>query len=147
MARDIVSSKKRSEMMRNVRQQRTPSEKRVGQMLYKMGRRFRYNNRSLPGSPDLSNQREGWAIFVNGCFWHGHKNCPKTKSNSSPRIPARNAHFWSAKIFSNRLRDARNCRRVRQLGIRAVIIWECQLRSVDKVNETLRRMVRADDRR
>jgi DNA mismatch endonuclease (patch repair protein) len=139
--RDIVSRRQRSEMMRRVGQRRTPIEQAVGALLTSMGRRYRFNNRRLPGSPDLSNQAQGWAIFVNGCFWHGHKNCAKTKGGRVSRIPILRRKFWKAKIEENRRRDARKCRQLRDQGFRVAIIWECQLRQADKVEERLKRML------
>ena len=50
-------------------------------ILRSLGFYYRVRNRDLPGSPDIANRRRKWAVFVNGCFWHGHKNCPKTKSD------------------------------------------------------------------
>lgn len=134
-------------MMRRVAQRRTPGEQAVAALLRGGGHYYRLNNRRLPGSPDLSNLSKGWAIFVNGCFWHGHKNCRKTKASSSPRIPARHSSFWRKKINDNRGRDARKCRELRRLGLRVVIIWECQLRTADKVDDRLRRVLRTNDRR
>lgn len=139
--RDIVSRAKRSDMMRRVAKKQTPIERAVGRLVRRMGYHYRYNNHNLPGSPDLSNARNRWAIFVNGCFWHGHKNCRKTKSRQTSRIPALRARFWKAKIRGNRSRDARKCRQLRALGFRVVIIWDCQLRDADKVQERLRRVL------
>ncbi len=145
--RDIVPPSKRSEMMRRVGQQRTPVEQAASAILWGLGHHYRLNNRRLPGSPDLSNQSEGWALFVNGCFWHGHKNCPKTKGGPSPRVPALHRRFWTKKIKDNRKRDARKCRELRRLGLRVVIVWECQLKRTDKVIERLRRVLGGNDRR
>ena len=110
-------------------------------MVRRLGHYYRLNNRKLQGSPDLSNQREGWAIFVNGCFWHGHKNCPKTKGGLKPRTPARNKRFWVGKIDANRKRDARKCLELRAAGLRAVIVWECELKFTDKVRDRLKRFL------
>lgn len=145
--RDIVSKTKRSEMMRGVAQGGTPCERTVAAMVSETGRRYRLNSRSLPGSPDISNRRRGWAIFVNGCFWHGHKNCPKTKSKRSPRIPGSNKRFWKKKLAGNRERDARKCLQLRALGVTVLIIWECQLRNADKVRDRLMRILERNDRR
>ena len=128
-------------MMRCVGQRQTPIEQTTASLVRRVGQRYRFNNRKLPGSPDLSNQACGWAIFVNGCFWHGHKNCLKTKGGKGPRIPSIRRKFWSEKIEGNRQRDARKCRQLRHFGLRVLIIWECQLRNVDKVEERLRKML------
>src|ERR1035441_5333962 len=91
---DVVSITKRSEMMRSVRQTGTRPELAVRRLLRTLGLKYRVRNRDLPGSPDIANRRRKWAIFVNGCFWHGHKNCPKTKSGTGPRVPVGNQPFW-----------------------------------------------------
>jgi DNA mismatch endonuclease (patch repair protein) len=125
--------------MRRVGRRRTPCERVVGTILARIGKRYRFNNGHLPGTPDLSNQRWGWAIFVNGCFWHGHKNCAKTKARAAPRVPRRHRSFWASKIEANRNRDARKCWELRSIGIKVIIVWECQLRKAKQVQERLSR--------
>jgi DNA mismatch endonuclease, patch repair protein len=147
LKRDIVSKTKRSEMMRQVARARTPGERAVASIVRELGIRYRLNRRTLPGAPDLSNRRQGWAIFVNGCFWHAHKNCPKTKAGPVPRVPVRNRRFWKKKLAGNRRRDARNIRELRKLGLKVIVIWECHLRDADKVKQRLRRALAPDDRR
>jgi DNA mismatch endonuclease, patch repair protein len=85
-----------------------------------MGLRYRLNVKSLPGSPDLANKTKRWAIFVNGCFWHGHKNCRLAST------PKRNQGFWLSKFADNRARDARKIKELRKLGFRAAIVWQCE---------------------
>ena len=137
---DIVSTEVRSRMMRSVRQRDTKAEVCVRRLVSSLGLRYRLNNRSLPGSPDLSNRGEQWAIFVNGCFWHGHKNCPKTKSGKNVRIPVSNDQFWRFKIAGTK-RDARKCRQLRAAGFRIMIIWECQLHDPNRILERIRLLV------
>jgi DNA mismatch endonuclease, patch repair protein len=136
-----VSTKVRSAMMRAVRQKHTKPELELRQILWRSGIRYRVNNKSLPGSPDVSNMTRRWAIFVNGCFWHGHKNCLKTKGGKGSRIPAANSSFWQRKILNNRLRDARNCFKLRSLGYDVLIIWECQLKAKESVIARLNTLV------
>jgi DNA mismatch endonuclease (patch repair protein) len=131
----------RSDLMRRVRQRQTPIEKAVAAILRKLGKRYRLNSRSLPGSPDLSNKTERWAIFVNGCFWHGHKNCGKTKVGAQPMIPRHNATFWREKLAANRRRDSKKCRDLRALGFRVIIVWECDLNTETKLENRLRRLL------
>ena len=106
--------------MQRVRQRRTKAEDLVAAALSDLGRHYRRNVRRLPGSPDFANQRRGWAIFVNGCFWHHHKGCPRGT------IPTRNRAFWLEKFAANRKRDAAKIRLLRQLGLRVVVVWECE---------------------
>ncbi len=141
MPTDIVSPDKRSEMMRAVAQQGTPPEMAVRGILRGLGVGYRIHNRDLPGSPDIANRSRRWAVFVNGCFWHGHKNCEKTKGGRTSRIPRKNAGFWQEKLVANRRRDARKCRELRRQGFDVLIVWECQLRAPEPVRERLRRLI------
>ncbi|MCI0434487.1 MAG: DNA mismatch endonuclease Vsr [Gemmatimonadetes bacterium] len=93
----------------------------VRSALWKLGGRYRVNDRSLPGSPDISNKGKQKAIFVHGCFWHAHANCPFST------LPKRNAEFWRAKFDENRDRDRRNERRLREMGFDVLLVWGCEL--------------------
>jgi DNA mismatch endonuclease, patch repair protein len=130
-ARDIVNSDTRSRMMAAVAQKDTKPELQVRTILRGLGVQYRVRNRDLPGSPDIAHRGKRWAIFVNGCFWHGHKNCKKTKSTTTSRVPITRADFWSEKFLTNRSRDAQRCRELRQMGYRVLILWECDLSDVE----------------
>ena len=134
---DAVSSNVRSRMMKAVKQQRTAAEVTVRSIVRQMGLRFCVHNGNLPGSPDLANRRQMWAIFVNGCFWHGHKNCHRGTSLT----PRANAEFWRQKLSTNRKRDAAACGSLRRLGFKVVIVWECSLKDELSVVRRLRRMI------
>jgi DNA mismatch endonuclease (patch repair protein) len=138
---DIVTRTKRSEMMRAVGQSDTEEEQIVAVILRRLRVRFRRNVATLPGSPDFANQTCGWAIFVHGCFWHGHTNCGITKSRHRPRIPARNTAYWVGKIAENRRRDQRKARQLRKLGFRVLTVWGCSLRRPARVEMALRRFL------
>ncbi len=138
---DIVSKETRSRMMRAVRQQGTDPERAVRKLLRGIGVHYRVNSGSLAGSPDFSNRSKRWAIFVNGCFWHGHRNCRKTKGGKTSRVPVQNRRYWGPKIADNRRRDARKCRELRAAGLRVAIVWECQLRQYDLLKRRLVRFV------
>ena len=122
--------------MKRVRQARTAPEDAVAALLRAQGIAYRRNVRSLPGSPDFANVRQGFAIFVNGCFWHAHRHCKRPHS----RTPKQNADFWQAKFTANRARDARKIRALRALGLRVMLIWECELRDEKKLTERLARL-------
>lgn len=124
---DIVTPEIRSRMMRAVRQSDTTAELMVRKRLTAMGLRYRIRNRDLPGSPDIANRTKKWAVFVHGCFWHGHEKCPKTKGGSGARIPRTRSQFWSAKIQANQCRDRCVQRKLRALGYRVLVVWECQI--------------------
>lgn len=136
---DIVDTQTRSRMMSAVRQFGTKPELAIRKLLTEMGVRYRIKNRDLPGSPDLANRSRKWAIFVNGCFWHGHKFCSKTKSGKQPRVPKTRSEFWEAKLIANRSRDARKSWELRQLGFRVLIIWECDLKDFVSLTTRLER--------
>ena len=118
---DIVDRATRSRMMAAVKGKNTKPEIAIRRALHAMGFRFRLHAGDLPGRPDIVLPKHKAAIFVNGCFWHGH-DCPMY------RQPADNRAFWAAKIDRNRERDARTMSEIRQTGWRALTIWECAIR-------------------
>lgn len=124
---DFVGTEARSRIMRAVRQRDTSAERQVRSILRRLGASYRTCVRSLPGSPDIANRRRRWAVFVQGCFWHGHKNCPKTHSRSHPRVPVANSEHWGRKLRDNRARDAKKVHALRRLGFRVALVWECEL--------------------
>jgi DNA mismatch endonuclease (patch repair protein) len=136
---DIVPSDVRRRMMQAVRRAGTGPELIVRHAVQLLGVRCGGGSRKLPGSPDLVNLRRRWAIFVHGCFWHGHQNCKKTKGGADGRIPTSNQEFWSTKLAANRERDARKARELRRRGLRVLTIWECECRSAIRLESKLRR--------
>lgn len=104
-----------------VRQHGTSAELKVRKILSSLGLRYRIHNRDLPGSPDMANRAHGWAVFVHGCYWHSHTGCRRAT------VPKRNREFWEAKFAANRLRDARAIRKLRRLGYRVAVVWECEV--------------------
>lgn len=76
-------------------------------------------------------------MFVHGCFWHGHWNCRKTKGGTHWRVPASNRSYWADKIKANRGRDRRKSLQLRELGLRVLVVWECELRDRDHVRAKL----------
>ncbi|MCX7631550.1 MAG: very short patch repair endonuclease [Geminicoccaceae bacterium] len=128
----------RSALMKRVRQKRTAPEDAVAAALRGLGIRYRRNVRTLPGSPDFANVKRGWAMFVMGCFWHHHTNCPRAT------VPSRNRPYWEQKFRDNRKRDAEKIRRLRALGLSVVVVWECEIedrsdRSMEKLRALLHR--------
>lgn len=109
-----------SARMACVKQKGTKIETMVAIVLREMGLHYRKNVRQLPGSPDFANRTRGWAIFVNGCFWHHHTGCQKAT------IPKTNTDFWTAKFRDNRRRDAQSIMNLRREGYRVAIIWGCE---------------------
>lgn len=123
---DVFTPEKRSEVMSRIRGRDTKPELALRSMLHRLGYRFTVNgpgNRSLPGKPDLVLPKRRTVVFVHGCFWHGHDNCPGF------RMPKSRRAWWRAKIRGNQARDLRNENELRALGWHVVTIWECALKT------------------
>ncbi len=113
----------RSDVMRRVKSRDTEPERRVRALLRRLGRPgYRLNRADLPGKPDIAYIGRRRAIFIHGCFWHGH-DCKR-----GARAPKANAAYWSAKIARNRARDARNVAALTAEGWRVLVLWECELK-------------------
>lgn len=128
---DIFTKEKRSEIMSRVKNRDTTPEKIVRRLLHHLGYRFRLNVSKLPGKPDIVLARHRKIIFVNGCFWHGHKRCKRGKR------PFTNKLFWNKKINSNIERDNKVRRRLNNLGWKVLVVWECQTRDINILKSKL----------
>ena len=124
---DTVSKEKRSEIMSHVTGKETKPEIIVRKYLFARGLRYRKNVKRLPGTPDIVFPKYKTAVFVNGCFWHGHKGCKYS------HLPSTNFEYWEKKIADNIERDERKKRELEGLGYRVLIIWQCQLKSNTKI--------------
>ena len=131
---DVVDKTTRSRMMSGIRSGNTRPERLLRSALHRRGYRFRINVRSLQGTPDIVLQRFNAAIFVNGCFWHGH-NCSYFK------WPKTNRSFWRIKISANKARDTRKIRGLRADGWRVRVIWECATRKERSMRRALLSLV------
>jgi len=118
----------RSEVMARVRSKDTAPELTVRRAVHAAGFRFRLHRKALPGSPDLVFVGQAIAVFVNGCFWHGH-SCDDGKRPSS------NTEYWDKKIGRNISRDRASYNALRRMGWRPIILWTCRL------NRDLRRLL------
>jgi DNA mismatch endonuclease (patch repair protein) len=117
---DIVDAKTRSRMMSGIRGKNTLPEILVRRFVHRQGLRFRLHRSDLPGCPDLVFRKYRVVVFVHGCFWHRHRRCRFAATPSSHRA------FWRNKLEGNRERDQRNARRLRRMGWRVIVIWECK---------------------
>lgn len=124
--------------MRSVRRQDTAPELALRRFLHAKGLRYRLHVRGEPGTPDLLLPRRKTAIFVHGCFWHGH-DCAHGAIASKT-----NAAFWSAKIAANRERDARKRRELEARGWQVEIVWECQVQDRARLERLARRLARRE---
>lgn len=115
----------RSAVMRAVKSKNTKPEMIVRSLAHGLGFRFRLHRNSLPGCPDMVFVARRKAIFVNGCFWHGH-HCKR-----GARPPKANAPYWRAKIAANQLRDLRVATELGAAGWQAMTVWECETRDQD----------------
>ena len=120
---DPLSKSERSALMRRVKQVDTEPELLVRKALHRRGLRYLLADRRLPGKPDLVFPRYKAVVFVHGCFWHGHEICTRGRPAAS------NTDYWAPKIASNRERDARNEKALRQQGWRVFFVWACEIRN------------------
>jgi len=128
---DRFDRKKRSEIMSHIQGKDTKPEKLVRSLLHRMGYRFRLHVDSLPGKPDIVLQRHKKVIFVNGCFWHGHKSCKRAS------CPQSNAEFWNQKIKSNIARDRKTRKDLQLQGWAVLVIWQCQTKNLTALQNRL----------
>ena len=135
---DIVDSRRRSELMANIRARDTAPELAVRHIAHRIGLRFRLHRNDLPGRPDLVFPKHRLAVFVHGCFWHRHEGC-RHASTPKSRIA-----FWTEKFAANVERDARQEAALRALGWRVLVIWQCETRDEAAVERKLAELIRCD---
>ena len=120
---DVFDPPTRSAVMRRVKGRDTGPELRVRKVLTGLGARYRLHRADLPGRPDIVLPGRRLAVFVHGCFWHGH-DCAR-----GSRVPQARRDYWTAKIAGNRARDARNAEALAAKGWRVETVWECELKA------------------
>ncbi len=160
---DRLTPAQRHKVMSRIRSRNTKPEKLVRQWLWRHGYRYRLNVKSVPGKPDIVMRRYRTAIFVNGCFWHGHfvqlgvrsdelgvdaSRLCEERSNPEKnlyinsaccKIPQTNREFWVNKIRRNQERDQRNYQVLHDNGWQVIVVWECQLQP-KTIEETMLRV-------
>ena len=114
----------------------TKPEIMVRKYLFSKGFRYRKNDKRYPGKPDIVLPKYKTVIFINGCFWHGHKNCSKSK------LPDTNYEFWKTKIEANIKRDQENYDALEKQGWRVVIIWQCEINNLENKDKKLKELSR-----
>ena len=125
MNSDVFSPEKRSAVMRRVKGRDTSPELAVRRILRAAGIGYRLGGMALPGRPDVVMKGRKVALFVHGCFWHGH-DCAR-----GSRQPKTNADYWIAKIDRNRARDTAAVTALAGSGWRVVVVWECEMKQPD----------------
>ena len=118
---DRMTPEQRHDCMASIHSEDTRPEQVVRRELWQRGYRFRKCVRTLPGTPDIVLPKYRTCIFVNGCFWHGHKGCSKFV------MPKTRTEFWANKIALNQERDLVNIQRLESIGWSAITVWECEL--------------------
>ena len=125
-----MTPEQRFKCMSHNRAKNTGPELLLRRSLWRLGFRYRVNDRGLPGSPDIVLPKYRTVIFVHGCFWHGHKDC------KNYTVPKTNTDFWTAKITRNRQRDQDTWRQLEAKGWSVIIVWECELKK-QRLQETV----------
>jgi DNA mismatch endonuclease (patch repair protein) len=142
---DKMTPAQRHYCMSRIHGKGTKPELKVRQWLWRHGYRYRLNVKSVPGKPDIVMRRYRTAIFVNGCFWHGHfvqlpvDSCQLIVNSSCCKIPQTNREFWVNKIKRNQERDQQNYQVLHDNGWQVIVVWECQL-TPKRIEETMLRV-------
>ena len=132
---DRFQPAKRSQIMASVKACNTSPERQVKSCLRHLHCRYRCNVRELPGTPDIVLIGKRKLIFVHGCFWHGHKGCPRATR------PTTNEAFWERKIEGNVKRDARAIRKLRRIGWSVLVVWQCQTKNSERLERRLAQFI------
>jgi DNA mismatch endonuclease (patch repair protein) len=140
---DTMTPQQRHYCMSRIRSKDTTPEKRVRQWLWQHGYRYRLCVKGVPGKPDIVMRKYRTAIFVNGCFWHGHdvelvvsSEQLVIEDSKCCKIPQTNRDFWVAKIKRNQERDQQNYKVLEDNGWQVIVLWECQLKP-KKLEQTM----------
>lgn len=118
---DRLSPQQRHHIMSSIHATSTKPELRLRKALWKQGFRYRINDKRLPGSPDIVFPKYRSVVFIHGCFWHGHKDCPRYV------VPKTNTEFWVNKVARNQKRDEEKWRQLEAKDWSVIIVWECEL--------------------
>ena len=122
---DVHSKEIRSYNMSRIKGKGTKPEEVVRKYLFKHGFRYRKNDKNLPGSPDVVLPKYKTVVFVNGCFWHVHENCPKFV------WPSSNKEFWKEKLLRNKQRDQENYEKLKSMDWKVLVVCECELKDLE----------------
>ena len=131
---DVHSAESRSFNMSRIRSKNTKPEMQVRKELFARGFRFRLHSKNLPGKPDIVLKKFKTAIFVNGCFWHGHEECKYFV------VPRTRTDWWLQKINRNRQLDKENTKKLKNIGWKVIMIYECQLKK-EKFEKTMQTVI------
>lgn len=127
---DVHNKETRSYNMSRIKSKNTKPEIIVRKYLFGEGFRYRLHEKKLPGNPDIILPKYNTAIFVHGCFWHGHDGCKYFV------IPKTRTEWWLDKINRNKQQDSENIKKLRASGWNVIPIFECELKK-HKIKDTL----------
>ncbi len=137
---DTMTPTQRHRCMSRIHSRDTKPELLVRRWLWSHGYRYRLNVKGVPGRPDIVMRPYHTAIFVNGCFWHGHNvethGRASLQNSDCCKIPQSNTEFWVNKIRLNQERDQQNYHILQENGWHVIVIWECQLKP-NRIKETM----------
>jgi len=131
---DVHDRQTRSYNMSKIRGKDTKPEMLVRKALFAQGFRYRLHDKQLAGCPDIVLKKYKTAVFINGCFWHGHEGCRYFK------VPKTRTDWWLTKINRNKENDLLNISTLVRQGWKVVTIWECELKR-DSIERTLSKLV------
>ena len=120
---DRITKEQRSKNMSHIRSKDTSIELKVRKYLFSLGYRYRVNYKELPGKPDIVFTKKKIAIFIHGCYWHGH-NC----NSRYAHVSKSNTDYWNTKIQRNQERDKRNIEQLEKDGWKVIVLWECEIK-------------------
>ena len=131
MTTDIFSEEQRSYVMSRVGSKNTKPELIVRSFLHRLGFRFKIHEKNLPGRPDIVLPKHRCVVFVNGCFWHRHKGCPRAS------MPTTRVDFWQSKFERNISRDQKNLCLLKKAKWKVCLVWECEIDKISRRTEKL----------
>jgi len=135
---DNLTKKQRQYCMSKIRSKNTKPEKAVRKILDKLNIEYNIHTKILPGTPDITIPKIKKIIFVNGCFWHQHKNCKRAN------IPKTNKEYWIKKLSRNIKKQNTDIKNLRKLGWRVSVIWECQTKDKAVLIKKIKRTCKND---
>jgi DNA mismatch endonuclease (patch repair protein) len=135
---DKLTAERRSHNMRQIKSKGMKPELLVRSLAHRLGYRFRLHAKDLPGKPDIVFRPQRKAIFVHGCFWHGHERIDCLDG----RTPKSNLSYWRPKLARNKERDSANVAALKAAGWRTLVIWECETKDTKKLAKRLTAFLR-----
>jgi DNA mismatch endonuclease (patch repair protein) len=128
---DIYSPEKRSQIMAKISGKDTQPEMIVRKFLFSRGFRYRLNDKRYPGRPDLVLPKFKTAVFIHGCFWHGHQGC------KASALPETRKAFWEKKIGDTIIRDKRKILQLKDAGWKVITVWQCEIKNKNQRQQRL----------